>query len=178
MENQHAATGDNDVTRDPAPAPFDAEREAARVEAELGLAGQEELPSIALPAPVGGFPAGLARLTADACGRERLRLMFAEHPGLPLWLETSTPGIEVLAALEMEHGAEEPHPTAAEEAARAATSPALADFRRRWAAERRRSWTDMQAYFASPAHTAARDQTHAAMMDVFEQQLRRRQKNT
>ncbi|MFD3681610.1 hypothetical protein [Streptomyces sp. NPDC058613] len=68
---------------------------------------------------------------------------------------------------------EAPHPTAVEEAARAAAGPRLAAFRRRWAAERRCDYDELQTYLASPAHTAASDQTLAAMMDAFDQQQRR-----
>lgn len=98
--------------------------------------------------------------------------MFAEHPGLPLWLERRAQGQEILAALELEHVLEAPHPTAVEEAARAA-SPRRAAFRRRWASERRRDYDELQTYLASPAHTAASDQTLAAMMDEFGQQRHR-----
>ncbi|WP_055692882.1 hypothetical protein [Streptomyces prasinopilosus] len=172
MEDSQAAAGEGESGKDPAPS-VDVEREAERVEAALGLAGHQELPSLALPAAGAQFPAGLARLAAGAQGRERLRLMFAEHPGLPLWLERRVQGQEIMAALELEHGMEAPHPTAVEEAARAASSPRLAVFRRRWAAERRRDYDELQAYLASPTHTAASDQTLAAMMDAFDQQRRR-----
>lgn len=173
MEDPQAEAADGENGEDPASSrPLDVEREAARLEAALGLAGHEELPSLALPAPVAEFPSELARLATVAQGRERLRLMFAEHPGLPLWLERQAQGQDVLATLELEHGMETPHPTAVEEAARAAASPRISAFRRRWAAERRRDYDELQTYLASPAHTAASDQTLAAMMDAFNQQRR------
>ncbi|MEU5900439.1 hypothetical protein [Streptomyces venezuelae] len=158
--------------REPAvPEPVDVQGEAERLEAMLGLAGVEEVPSLAVPAAGTPFPAELARLVGDAGGRERLRLMLAEHPGLRRWLEGSVPGHDFLACLELGHGLEEPHPTAVEDAARTA-GPRLAAFRRRWAAARRRDFDETQAYLASPAHTAASDQARAAMMDAFQQQRR------
>lgn len=72
MEDSQAAAGDGEFAQDPAASSLDVEREAERVEAALGLAGHEELPSLALPAAGAEVPAGLARLTADARGRERL----------------------------------------------------------------------------------------------------------
>lgn len=147
--------------------PAEVEHEAALVEAALGLAGQG-LPSLHLPSAQAEFPAGLARLAADARGRERLRLMLAEHPGLTLWLEGRSEGQQVLAAIEMEHAMEAPDPEVAEEAARAAAGPEQTAFRLRWAAERRRDYDEFQAYLASPAHTAASDQARAAMMEAFD----------
>jgi hypothetical protein len=69
--------------------------------------------------------------------------------------------------MELEHLLEAPDREVAEEAARVAASLQQAVFRRRWAAERRRTYDELQAYLASPAHIAASDQTHAAMMDAF-----------
>ncbi|MGW5464840.1 hypothetical protein [Streptomyces sp. NPDC003996] len=146
------------------------EREAARVEAALGLAGQEPA-SLYLPPARAPFPKGLLRLAAGAQGRERLRLMFAEHPGLVLWLENRADGQQVLAAVELEHAGEAPDSQVAEEAA-CAGGPEQATFRRRWAAERRRDYDELQTYLASPAHLAASDQTHAAMMNAFRRQHR------
>ncbi|MFC8394511.1 hypothetical protein [Streptomyces sp. NPDC057238] len=111
MEDPQAAAGDDEFVEDSPPSrPLDVEREAERVEAALGLAGHEELPSLALPAAGAQVPAELARLAASTRGRERLRLMFAEHPGLPLWLENCAQGLEVLQVLMLEHGTEAPHP--------------------------------------------------------------------
>lgn len=145
------------------------EVEAAAVEAELGLAGQVP-PSLHLPPARAPFPAELVRLAAVAPGRERLRLMFAEHPGLVLWLENRTDGQQVLAAVELEHAQEAPDARVAEEAVQGAADQEQAAFRRRWAEGRRRDYDELQAYLASPAHIAARDQTHAVMMDVFRRQ--------
>ncbi|ROP44245.1 hypothetical protein [Streptomyces sp. PanSC9] len=150
--------------------PAGVEREAAGVEAALGLAGQEP-PSLHVPAVRAPFPKGLVRLAASAPGREQLRLMFAEHPGLVLWLENRMDGQHILAAVELEHAGEAPEASVAEEAAREA-GPAQAAFRRRWASERRRDYDEMQAHFASPAHIAAKDQAHAAMMDAFHRRNR------
>ncbi|MER6038307.1 hypothetical protein ABT133_31095 [Streptomyces sp. NPDC001835] len=110
------------------------------------------------------------RLATQAQGRERLRLMFAEHPGLVLWLENREDGQQILAAVELEHAGEAPDAQVAEEAARA-TSPEQAAFRRRWATERRRVYDQMQTYLASPAHIAATDQAHAATIDAYRRQL-------
>lgn len=148
------------------------ESEAAVVEAALGLAGLEA-PSVHLPPARAAFPAGLVRLAADARGRERLRLMFAEHPGLVLWLENRTDGQQVLAAVELEHAREAPDSRVAEEAVRCAAGPEQAAFRRRWAHGRRRDYDELQAYLASPAHIAASDQTRAVMMDVYRRSLGR-----
>ncbi|WP_432139965.1 hypothetical protein [Streptomyces sp. bgisy154] len=146
------------------------EDEAAAVEAALGLAGQD-VPSLHLPPARVAFPAGLVRLAGFGAGRERLRLMFAEHPGLVLWLENRTDGQRVLAAVELEHAQEAPDARVAEEAVQAAAGPERAAFRRRWADTRRRDYDELQAYLASPAHIAAADQTRAVMMDVFRRQL-------
>ncbi|WP_434598517.1 hypothetical protein [Streptomyces sp. A5-4] len=106
---------------------------------------------------------------ARARGRERLRLMFAEHLGLTPWLEGCTQGREVLAAMELEYSMEAPDDEVAHEAVRA-VNPRQAAFRRRWANERRRVYDGLQTYLASPAHLAASDQAHAAMMDAFRRQ--------
>lgn len=47
-----------------------------------------------------------------------------------------------------------------------ATGPEQAAFRRRWGTERRRAYDRLQTSLASPAHIAASDQAHAAMMDA------------
>ncbi|MFM9452540.1 hypothetical protein [Streptomyces europaeiscabiei] len=145
------------------------EGEAEAVEAALGLAGQT-VPSLHLPPARAVFPAGLVRLAAVAPGRERLRLMFAEHPGLVLWLENRTDGQRVLAAVELEHAREAPDGRVAGEAVRRAAGPERAAFRCRWAEERRRDFDDLQTYLASPAHLAASDQARAAMLDAFRRQ--------
>jgi hypothetical protein len=160
-----AAQGQGEV----AGAPMSVEREAAGVEAALGLAGQEPA-SLHLPPARSAFPEGLVRLAASARGRERLRLMFAEHPGLVLWLENRTDGQRVLAAVELEHAQEAPDDQVAEEAVRGAVGPEQAAFRRRWADGRRRDYDELQVYLASPAHIAASDQAHAAMMDAYRRQ--------
>ncbi|MFE9687989.1 hypothetical protein [Streptomyces sp. NPDC006285] len=170
MEDAHAAAGDGEPAEDPS-RHLDVEREVVLTETSLGLAGHDDWHSLTLPAAAGAqVPACLARLAADVRGRERLRLMFAEHPGLPLWLEHRAQDQELLTALELEHGTEAPHPTAVEDAARAAASPRLAAFRRRWAAERRHDYDELQTYVASPTRTAASDQTLATLMDAFHQQ--------
>lgn len=95
-------------------------------------------------------------------------------PGLPLWLEARTLGLEGLASMELEHGMEVPHPTAAEEAAHAVTRDRPAAFHRQRPAERRHeTTTSCRRIWASPAHTAASDQTLAAVTAAFDQRRRR-----
>lgn len=65
-----------------------------------------------------------------SAGRERLRLAFAEDPGVVLWLNTSVIGRDVLARVEMTVDA--PDPEVASEAIRTATTVQVAEWRRRW----------------------------------------------
>ncbi|MEV8544393.1 hypothetical protein [Streptomyces sp. NPDC051572] len=166
---EESSTGRGEGTGEPGA--DEVERTAALLQEAFGLLGVD--PRALLRASAGPTPtAGFVQLAAGRRGRERLRLMFAEDPVLVLWLDERVEGREVLAAVELEHGPEEPDAEVADAAVRAAAGPRQADFRRRWAEERRRDFEEYRVYAASPARLAASDRTRAAMMDAFRRRHR------
>ncbi|MFZ3475431.1 hypothetical protein ACODT3_43130 [Streptomyces sp. 4.24] len=156
---------------DPGPRPYDPNsaelmRTAALLERMAALIKADPVASARVHA--GSDPAILMGATRTSADRERLRLAFAEDPGMVLWLNESVIGREVLAQVEMSVDA--PDPVVAEEAIRTAPTVQVAQWRRRWHDERMRQHEENLRYFASREHAARRQQTYEVMMAAFEEQ--------
>ncbi|MFD6465371.1 hypothetical protein [Streptomyces goshikiensis] len=141
---------------DPGPRPYDPNsaelmRTAALLERMAALIKADPVASARVHAA--NDPTILMGAVQTSAGRERLRLAFAEDPGMVLWLNTSTVGREVLAQVEIVVDA--PDAAVAAEAIRTAPTIQAAQWRRRWQEERIREHEENLRYFASPEHAAA-----------------------
>lgn len=160
---------------DPGPRPYDPNsaelmRTAALLERMAALIKAD--PSASARVHAANDPAILQGAVQTSAGRERLRLAFAENPGMVLWLDTSAIGREVIAQVEM--AVDAPDPAVAAEAIRTAPTVQAAQWRRRWHDERMRQHEDSLRYFASPEHAARKQQTYEVMMAAFEEQRGRK----
>ncbi|MEU1824231.1 hypothetical protein ABZ502_17610 [Streptomyces abikoensis] len=97
-------------------------------------------------------------------GRELLRLRLAEDPGLEQWLGVSEAGKNALGRAYLV--IEEPDPTAAEEFVRRASSPRVAQARRRIVESRMEQHAGRQERVDSPRSQAARERARAAMLEA------------
>ncbi|MER7688321.1 hypothetical protein [Streptomyces sp. NPDC097610] len=157
---------------DPGPRPYDPDsasvmRTAAVLEHVVRIV--RESPEASAHLHAGSDPGRYLSKTESSAGRERLRLQFAEDPGLVLWLQSTTAGQEALARVELEYALDPPDADVAETAIRTAPSLQVAEARRHWFDQRVLDYAQWQAEASSPRRTAGRERTRVAMLNAFTQ---------